>query len=1092
MLRRALALLVVAMFVAVSASRAEDPEQELRFLQELRNHGQADLALEYMDKLKSRPKIYEALKAILPLERARCRLAKAEGETDAGQRLANYRRAQEEFEAYLKGKPPEAEAAEANLELARVAAAQGRQQFRKGVGDEDDAVRTGDMTRARELLQTADTRYREAIKQIKGLIAQLGEAKSEEDRLRKGRLARALDRASLERGIAALERGLTFDDVVVRGKTIDDEAVALLEKVAEDEANPFRWEAHAWLVRCHGEVDKVKQARKEYVLVMNSATGSDADEARRLGLAHYIRFIANDGDVKDKPAETIKLAEDWLRRYRRFANTPEGNSVRFRLAQAYAERAQATKNPRAPEAMQSYKTARDLFKALELGGSEYANRARNEKIRIILALADTKGGGDVNRLNRFEECYIEAQREMYLMTEEQKKLTVQRKQLAGKPDELEKFKAEEKKVEKGRKAHFRHITAALERALTLPPDPEVSPKEVAEARAVLAYCYLESGDLYRAAVLAEDLAHNEPDTETASGAAAYALQAYLRIVTGDEEAVNRLEQLPEGDDDKKALPLRRLELQADSRRVARLATYMEQKWPDSPVTDFARHQLAFTLLRDKDLPEAMAVLARITPSYNNYAYARYQLALAALELMDRGTRKDGSKLTDAEKKNYENLAITALQNIPGLGDTTDDYSAQVFVLGRLKLGQIYFRNKRFDEVEKLADQLNSILANPRFAATQNELRPGVEALLLSAKYARLRTAYDANNYAKVIQQVTPEIAELEGKVDKQTGKLAELPDRQMVRAILGIALRAYIEQGKTAEAQKALSLLQKTAGEGESITATLLPVAQQFRERILDLEKKGPEAEAQLKKTKESFVKFLDELAKQPEKSLGPEVLIFIAQSFGSLGEHEKAVRELKRLPPPTDDPKPPKGKEKDAEFQKQLHDHQTNEALPRAAYVLLGRELREAKQMPEAEKVLDAIRKMSWGKQNLQAMMEWNYLLMDQGKLTGPNGAIQLWNGLLKAMQPRVLDPKTKEDFKEPYFTCYFQMVKSFVLHGKKLPWEKRGPWMKKAAELTATLQKSSEPWGTEQTRKRFEELLTQEPEYKAEFDKIKAPDKK
>ncbi len=1092
MLKRALAVLALTTWVgAVPSLRAEDPEQELRFIQELRAHGKADLALEYMDK-KLKPKTAEVLKAVLPLERARCRLARADTETDVGQRLADYRRAQEEFEAYLKGKPPEAQAAEAGLELARVAASQGRQQFRRALGEEDDDARAKGMTKARDLFTTADTRFKEAGKQIKSQLDALAEAKTEEERLRKGRLSHAFDQAAFEQGINALDKALTLDDVVLRGKTIEDEAVNQLDKVASDPQNPYHWEAHAWLVRCYGEVDKVKPAKKEYALVMNTATGADADTAKRLALYHYLRILNNDPDVKDKPGETIKLAEDWLRRYRSYANTPEGNGVRFRLAKAYSDRAQASRNPRAPEAVQSFKTARDLFKALELGGSEYTNKARNEKIRIVLTMAESKGG-DLSRLNTFEECYLEAQREMYLMTEEQKQLAAQRKQLAGKPkEELVKFEAQQKKVEKDQKAHFQRIIAALKRALSLPTDPDVNPKEVAEARAVLSYCYLESGDLYRAAILAEELARTEPDSEIASGAAAYSLQAYLRIVGRDADAVNHLDTLPEGDDERKLLPLRRLELRADSRRLARLAEYMEQKWPDSPVTDFARHQLAFALLRDKDLTGAIAVLSRITPGYNNYAYARYQLALTALELVEKGTRKDGSRLSDAEKKAYDKLAIAALLNIPGLGDTTDDYSAQIYVLGRLRLGAIYFQNKQYDEVEKLAEQLSGILANPRFARTRDELQPGVERLLTYAKYARLLVAYDANNYAKVIEQVTPEIARLEGMVDKQTGKLPELRDRDLTRAILGIAVRAYIEQGKTAEANKVLTLLQKSAGEGESITAILLPVAQQFRTRIQDLEKKGPNAEAQLKRTKESFGKFLDELAKQPAKTLSPEMLVFLAQCYSSLEEHAKAAEILRRLPQPTDDPKPPRGKEKDPDFLKSLREHQSAEAIPRAAYALLGHELRLARQLPEAEHVLSAIRARSWGKQNLQALMEWNYLLMDQGKLTGKDGAIQQWNGLLRVMQPRMVDEKTKEEFKEPYFNCYFQMVKSFVLHGKKLPAEKRTPWMKKAAELTATLQKAPEPWGTEQTRKQFEELLSQEAEYKAEFDKVKAPEKK
>jgi hypothetical protein len=1064
------ALLALSLLLGMATPLlADDPEAELKFIDELVNHKYPDLALEYMETRLS-PQVAAKLGSALVLEKAKCRVATAAHEPDDAKRAEGYAKARQEFAAFLMSNAMDPRAADANLELGRLNTEEGKLLLRNK--EYEKARAFFDATEAG--LKSATTQFDEQLKKV--------DAKTEEGKALQRNLLKGKRQAAYERGLNAFYKAFTFhtnEETAQRGNQIEKEAISQFEKVVSDTDSPFRWQAQAWLVTCYDEIDRKKEAKQAYAKVMNTATGGDAEAGKRLALYFYMRFLKGDRETKDPPGEIIKIGRQWLDTpaYHDFLNSPEGCGVRFQLADAYLDRALAAydKNKKSPDAQRDFKEARKLYADLEYPPNEYSSRAREQKLRIIVVMTQKQ---DPKTLNNFEDCHVQAQLQAALMAEDQKELEKARNDPKAKPDEVKKKAAE---VEKQRTEHFRTMIEALQHALELPPEVQGNPQQQAEVREMLAYAYLAQGDLYRAAVFGEELARTEPRTESASAAAAYALDAYAQIVAKDQTALAAPElENPENDATKKRL---RGELEADRNRLRKLAQFMEQKWPKSAATDSARFQMADLFMRDKNYADAIQVLGRISDTFNNYNYARYQLALAA-EQMSRADNK-----TAAEKAAYEKQAIDTLTAIK---DSNEPYSAMVCVLARVDLARIYFYNKQYSQVLEIATALEKALDNPKFEKTRDELRPRVDTLVLYATYAHARAADSAGKLAEVLKLVDPEIAKLKSQIDK-SGKLPEIVDaerRNLIRALLGMALRVHVQQNDMPKAQEVLDLARKTAGEDEPITAVLLPVVAQLRKQMDELrEKKDAASQAQLKQFQQRFETFLDELAKQ--RSLGIEIYLFLAQSYASLDQHAKAADLLlrKKIPAPADDVKLEPGKENDPESQKKVRDNQ----LARAARLLLAQELRLAKKLDDAEKILKEVKESPWGKQNLQVYREWILLLQDQNKFAGKGGAIREWDALMKAIQPRMADKATRNEFKEFYYECYFHLTECFVLHANKniADAEKRKPWIARAAKFmvdVGTLKDPSTPWGTDATKARFAELVKQQPALLAELQKQNA----
>src|SRR5262249_48949779 len=149
------------------------------------------------------------------------------------------------------------------------------------------------------------------------------------------------------------------------------------------------------------------------------------------------------------------------------------------------------------------------------------------------------------------------------------------------------------------------------------------------------------------------------------------------------------------------------------------------------------------------------------------------------------------------------------------------------------------------------------------------------------------------------------------------------------------------------------------SGGKDAATDVLRQLGVVIHEQMQEVRKKGDEDD--VKKVVSGFSTILEGLTKAQTQP-SPEFSMLLAQNLASLGQHDKAVAVLEKIPPVEGDDK-----------------------TYRTSRLLLVRELRQAKQFDKASPMLDEIigtkEKPGWGQRNVDALMERVFLLEDAGK---------------------------------------------------------------------------------------------------------------
>jgi hypothetical protein len=879
------------------------------------------------------------------------------------------------------------------------------------------------LLKARSSYEAAAKQLQAAAGQINTQLAALPPDST--DKNAKAALEQAKVQAEFEEGLNYLEQTQTYTDRnedTQRGEVIK-KAKEILEKLSKrDPRDALAWQALAWLGRCYVEDDDPKTARKLYMEVINERS-EQAETARRLAKFFRMKAIAKDVDVKNKPAQIQQAAEEWLASYPGYVNTEEGFGVRFDLAETYRQQAEAApKN--SPRATELYKKAETLYDALDQGDSEFAAEAHNNKLRIVLTLSQERTKGDISKLRDFQECYLRAQLEGYQLSEAPKK-----------------FK--NKELEQKRKEYFANMLEALNKALDL-ADEKVTVEQRNEARYLLVYAYLASEDYYRAAIAGEDLARNEAKSVKAPLGGAYALRAYAAIIGKEEQAGTPKE-----------------EAEPDRARLRSLAQYIEQTWPADQAADTARHMQAMLLLTDKNFPEAVEMLGRITPNYSDRTRALYQLAGAALM-----AEADKAKLP-AGKPAYLDTAVAALTSIPDVTSASDAATIHDYFGSKLMLAGIYYRGKKYAELDALADALTKRLETMG-AETRAEQGVPVLSVNLYAKLGHAMSDFNAGQYAKAREALDPVVQQV--KDPAMAAQITELKekDSQLLKFVLGLAIRSNVQDNQLDRAKEIMDLAEKTFPDNS--IEILVQLVQELREQVQQLRKQGDSAKEQLDKTIANFTTFLDQLTAQQQKSPKPEITLFLAQSYSSLDNHKKAAELLSKIPAP----KPPEeGKPPPDPKAQQVYN---------AAQILNVRELRLAKEFDQASSAVTELLK-GWGQNNLEVKKEEILLLEDQDKFSGPKGAITRWVNLMKSLQPRLQNNNVKEH----YFDCYYHLALCMYKNAAyiKDP-KKKQKAIRDAANFILRLEAQQDDFA-DPTRKRFQELMENEAVLRKEYEALK-----
>lgn len=1025
--------------LAAGAGRADEPSP-LEFVRGLRARHYPDLALEYLERI--RPAAPPELAAGIALEIARTRLEIAKAQPDSAVRLQKYGEARRDFEAFLQKHGDSPEAGDAKLEIAGIAVLQSKAQLDKALRP---PVHAAQLKEARKALEDAAAQLGKVAKELEARADKLADAKTPKEQAEKKALEEARWRADLEQGINLLDQARTYlddgktDVVKERGDKVRD-ARRFLDRAAgtADPKSPVYWQAQAWVGKALQELGDPAQARAQLERIMSQKpvreNSPGLEAGQRLAL-YFLLQVAPEAPAgkKDPTREQQELAEEWLRRFGAAAETAEGHTVRWQLAQAYIN--QARDPARKDKGKPLYDKAAELLRKLEQGDHEYAERAQQERANILFTLG---GGekGDISKFTSFEQCFIRARYEAAQWGAESAKIK------------------EPEAFQKQRQARFAAMTAALQRGLKLVEEKKSKAPEadLSAALSMLVYARLVTGELKEAIRLGAQAVRDKPDAPQARNIAAYVLQAYGQALGNPDAAKLSLEEEDEYRE-----------------QLRDFARFVAGRWPDDLAADVAHFQTGLVYIKDKKYPESIDELEKVRPGHPAAIHARLQLALAAFQVAkDKAAEREKAAGADKarlekEEQAYKDRAVKALETLPELPPGADAGTNQAYVEARLRYGAHLYTQKKYDDMDRLTGPLLKQLPDLGLESEQvrDDLRTRLVLLRLYAVLGRADAAFAKGDYAKARAALDDVVSQA------RADKLPELKkDPQLRWGLLSMALRANIQDGNLPRAQEVLQVMQAAGPEDArqgGLTAVLFGLTPVIEGQLKDARKRGDKA--QVEKTTAGFAAFLDDL-RQKQKDQPPEFRLLLAQGYAAVERYDTALDALGK-------PEEPAGKEgKELDRARQVY---------RASRVLHARLLRQAGKLDEAEKEVKAILDSPDGKTNIEALKERVHLL-DVRKHHGQ--AATEWNKLASELRKKMNVPELKAQ----YFECYYHLTESYYRYGLSLsdP-KKRAKAIQMAAGFISKLEDAWPDLGGETSKARFQELLDSEKELKDEYLKLR-----
>ena len=513
-------------------------------------------------------------------------------------------------------------------------------------------------------------------------------------------------------------------------------------------------------------------------------------------------------------------------------------------------------------------------------------------------------------------------------------------------------------------------------------------------------------------------------------------------------------------------------------RMFNLAQYMEERWPKGLPGEMARHFLGLQMLKENNYGEAIKKLDTIGPTYGSYTLVRFQIADAAL----KAEKESAEPIAGDRPGDYRKRALSALSSMPESAIGGDPLTNQIYFSGKAMLGRELFKYRRYQEMFDLANGLLPRLTKLKFSdkeaddlTIRNQLRYELVDVTLFARYGLADEIFRGGDNVKAAALLDP-LVDAAVKEDSQE-RINLQKNPQLATALLSIALKANIQLGKIDRTDLVLDVLDKVTDAGNGNTTDILRLlAFLIRGQVEEVRKKGDKES--LAKAIKGYASILGKrIAKQ--KNLTPDFIRVLADCYSSMEEHEKAAGELAKIP----DPKAKPGSDEEKKY--------------RAIQIVMLRELRlsnKPEMLKKARTVLDGIMgttaKPGWGLKEaafrFHAMKEHGLLLELEKKYEGKDGAFAQWakmsNNLVKVARDR------GGLVKENYLECYYHMVYCYLQIGMEKPGKAdRDKYIHKAALQIVQLERSWEDFGSDASKKRFQELLASNAALKEQYDAAK-----
>jgi hypothetical protein len=581
---RFIGALALAAALPIAATAVEPAEE---FIRELQARGLNELALDYLELMKTSQAVDDEFREKIPYHRGVVLIEQSRQSADPAARARLLEAARTELEQFAASNPDNTKGAEANLELASVQLAGGQrlvtQMNQLSIEPAFDEQRRKLGSDAREMFASSRGMFEQAEAIYSAEVEKLPPTSSEaNDASNKRQVYRT--RIAQLRFLAAqtlFEMAQTYSPEADEFREMNEAAAAELSAVHEEFARTFIVGLYARLYegRCYQAVANYQPALGCYEELLNQ---SNVLPPFRKLIASAVHRKAEVLIAQEKYDAAIDTCNKCLRDAKpEEEKQPEWLAVRFRLADALQKQGDALEAG-SLDYRKLLAEARDEYRVVASAPGEYQVAARTA-VAALMKAGNGGKNGDENQPKTFQAAYDLGKDA--LASYNAAKLAMPSAE-RNNPDAMPELQAQMNEGKTLARRHFRAATTLV--------DDDTDVKLLNEVRYFLCWLYWESEDYYRAAVLGEFLARRYPDHPSAASSAKLAMASYERLYT---HAARGAEKADDSSTDFEAA------------QMAQMAEFITRRWPGSDDADAAQSVLVSFAIRNNRIEDAEKLLA---------------------------------------------------------------------------------------------------------------------------------------------------------------------------------------------------------------------------------------------------------------------------------------------------------------------------------------------------------------------------------------------------------------------------------------------------------------------------------------------------
>jgi cellulose synthase operon protein C len=465
------------------ARAGEDPRTVVRFLQELKNHGLYDLALDYINQLRDDPSLPADIKVSLDYEEGRTLIDEASRSNDLVLREELLRDAKDKLDAFVRAHPERPEARDALVQMAKLLVERGYLAILQSEDAQDKAKKDAKIAEGRAAYSQAREAYGKAVEALGPALAKYPVSmpandprKTERDTVE----ASYLD-AMLQQGVCDHELAQTYPPGSPERTKLLDEALKQFEGLYKEHREQWAGlTAQMWQAKCFEEKGELGPAIGLYKQLLEHPDQRLRVLQRNVGY-FYIVALAKRKEYPLAADQAVAWLQTFNRREER--RTREGLGVQLELAKAIDAQMPQISQADHPAAV------RKILDALNQV-VRFASPFKNEALALLKKYKPSAA----------------------IKAEEIARLTYQ--------DAME-------RADDAMASHEWDRAIVLLKAATRKADPVREVEKVNMARYNLAFCYFMNKQYYEAYVMAEHLARRYPRGGLSPKATTIAMQALV-------------------------------------------------------------------------------------------------------------------------------------------------------------------------------------------------------------------------------------------------------------------------------------------------------------------------------------------------------------------------------------------------------------------------------------------------------------------------------------------------------------------------------------------------------------------------------------